>query len=292
MSIQLKEVSKSVEGLLILNDINLTLENKTIYGLIGQNDSGKTTLLRILANLRFASEGYIEIDGKDVEEFPRIISKIYFQSQDNIYPKHAKLKRIIKLISGFYSGFHIDYCQQLLKKYNLNESDIFNKLSIKKQMLFRSCLAFSIDTDYILLDDPTFSLDASYQHELFNDLKASYKRYPKTFVLSTHSINEIQDLVDNIIIIEDGQIIVEDKVQDLIEQVYMLEGSERDMRDFLKQRNVLGQEYVEGNIRAYARLTKEEVSNAGHLQIQTMDLQELFIRLTRNPFKESKGDEK
>ncbi|AQP54468.1 hypothetical protein CBF34_02380 [Vagococcus penaei] len=287
MGIQLKDMSKSVDGLLVLNDINLTLKDQTIYGLIGQNNSGKTTLLRVLANLRYPSEGYVEIDSEDIFEQPKVMSKVYFQSQDAIYPKHATLKKIMKWMNDFYASFQIDSCRALLFKYALKDTQRFAQLSIQEQMIFRCCLACSIDTDYLLLDDPTFALDPSTQNALFQDILASYQRYPKTIVLSTHSIIEIERLVDRIIIIEDGQVIVEDAVKELTDHVYVVEGTEREMRDFLKQRNVLGQDYLNGNIRAYTRLTTEELTKATHLSVKSMNLQELFIQLTRNPFQES-----
>lgn len=283
MGIQAKDLSKVVDGQLILNDINLEIDKQRVYGLIGQNDSGKTTLLRIMANLRYPTDGYLEVDGIDMSENPQIVKKIYFQSQDDIYPKRAKLKQIIKWTKQSYDCFQLSVCQSLLEKYGLNQEKVFSQLSIQKQMIFRSCLAFSIDTDYLLLDEPTFSLDATHRYSLYQDLQASYHRHPKTIILSTHFIDEIESLIEKVVIVEDGQVIVDDFVSELINQAYVVEGEEKEVRDFIRQRNVIGQIYLNGRLQVCSRLTDEEVYVAADydINVRSLNLQELFIHLTR-----------
>lgn len=291
MGIQVKDMSKVVDGLLILNDINLEIDDQRIYGLIGQNDSGKTTLMRILANLRYATEGYLEIDEKDIVEDPSVVKKVYFQSQDNIYPKSAKLKHIMKWTSQCYPDFMMHVFKGLIEKYELDLNAHFHRLSIQKQMIFRSCLAFSVDTDYLLLDEPTFSLDATHRFSLYQDLQASFRRHPKTIILSTHSIDEIESLVEKVIIMEDGQVIVHDYVSKLVDEAYMIEGEDKFVRDFVKQRNIIGQIYQNGYLQVCARLTEEEVYAASDypIDVRSLNLQELFIHITRNVNEESEA---
>ncbi|MEG2254491.1 MAG: ATP-binding cassette domain-containing protein, partial [Vagococcus sp.] len=77
MAIEIRGMSKTADELLVLNDIDLTFQEKKIYGLLGQNDSGKTTLMRLIAHLRFPSEGYIEIDGIDIEDDQDVLKQVY-----------------------------------------------------------------------------------------------------------------------------------------------------------------------------------------------------------------------
>lgn len=290
MTIKINGMSKSADNLLVLNDIDLTFRNKTIYGLLGQNDSGKTTLMRLMSGLRFPSEGYIEIDHLDIVDHPEAIGKLYYQTHDDIYPKGAKLKTIVKWMVQFYDTFQSDICLDLMKKYRLDESDVFNALSLKEKTLFRSCLAFSNDVDYLLLDEPVFSLDAYHRHALYQDLLESYTRYPKTIILSTHAIDEIETLIERVVVLEDGQVLIDDNVKHLVRKAYSVEGEERDVREFLQKKNILGQEYKDGYIKAYVQVEEEELEGFDALTFKQLNLQELFIQLTKDIYGE-RGDE-
>lgn len=290
MAIEIRGMSKTADNLLVLNDIDLAFKEKTIYGLLGQNDSGKTTLMRLIAHLRFPTEGYIEVDQLDIEEHSDVLKNIYFQTHDNIYPRRAKLKQIVKWMGQFYPNFQTDACLALLEKYHLNENDLFNKLPLKKKTLFRSCLAFSNDVDYLLLDEPAFSLDAYHRNALYHDLLESYDRYPKTVILSTHAIDEIEELIERVVILEDGQVLIDDEVEALVNRAYSVKGDERDVREFLQQKTVLGQEYRKGKIKAYVQLDEDEMEHNENLELKPLNLQELFIQLTRDVYGEREGE--
>ncbi|MFC6346193.1 ATP-binding cassette domain-containing protein [Vagococcus carniphilus] len=290
MAIEIRGMSKTADNLLVLNDIDLAFKEKTIYGLLGQNDSGKTTLMRLIAHLRFPTEGYIEVDELDIEEHSDVLKNVYFQTHDNIYPKRAKLKQIVKWMGLFYPNFQMDICSSLLEKYHLNENEFFNKLPLKKKTLFRSCLAFSNDVDYLLLDEPAFSLDAYHRNALYHDMLASYERYPKTIILSTHAIDEIEELIERVVILEDGQVLIDDEVEALVNRAYSVKGDERDVREFLQQKTILGQEYRKGKIKAYVQLDETEMELNENLELKPLNLQELFIQLTRDVYGEREGE--
>lgn len=290
MTIEIRGMSKTADDLLVLNDIDLVFQEKTIYGLLGQNDSGKTTLMRLIAQLRFPSEGYIEIDGVDIEDNQDVLQHVYFLTHDAIYPKRARIKQIVKWMGMFYPNFQTDICLNLLKKYHLNEQAVFSKLPLKKKTLFKSCLAFSNDVDYLLLDEPVFTLDAYHRHALYQDMLESYERYPKTIILSTHAIDEIEEIIDRVVILEDGQVLIDDQVETLIQKAYSVKGLERDVREFLQQKEILGQEYRKGLIKAYVQLEADELPENSDLEIKSLNLQELFIQLTRDVYGERGGE--
>ncbi|MBO0477714.1 ABC transporter ATP-binding protein [Vagococcus sp. DIV0080] len=289
MAIEIRGMSKTADELLVLNDIDLTFQEKKIYGLLGQNDSGKTTLMRLIAHLRFPSEGYIEIDGIDIEDDQDVLKQVYFLTHDHIYPKRARLKHIVKWMGMFYPNFQTEECLLLLEKYHLNEKAIFSKLPLKKKTLFQSCLAFSNDVDYLLLDEPVFGLDAYHRHALYQDMLASYDRYPKTIILSTHGIDEIEELIERVVILEDGQVLINDEVKSLIKRAYSVKGPEKEVREFLQKKEILGQEYRRGIIKAYVQLEADDIIDDKHLEIKSLNLQELFIQLTRDVYGE-RGD--
>ncbi len=290
MTIEVRGMSKTADNLLVLNDIDLVFQEKKIYGLLGQNDSGKTTLMRLIARLRFPTEGYIEIDEMDIEDNPAVLKNIYFQTHDDIYPRKAKLKQIVKWMGQFYPNFQTDDCLALLEKYHLNENDIFRTLPIKKKTLFRTCLALSNDVDYLLLDEPAFTLDAYHRHALYQDLLKSYDRYPKTIILSTHAIDEIEEVIDRVVILEDGQVLIDDNVKDLVSKAYSVKGDERDVREFLQHKVILGQEYRQGVIKAYVQLEENELEHGSQLELKQLNLQELFIQLTKDVYGKKEGE--
>lgn len=287
MTIKIKGMSKTVDDLLILNDIDLIFEKNKIYGLFGQNDSGKSTLLRVIANLRFPSEGYIEIDGKDTAEYPANTSKIYIQTHDKVYPKRATLKQIKKWMSEFYTEFDTSNCNKLMERSGLKDSSYFNRLELNERVLFRNCLSMSLDVDYLLLDEPGFSLDATHRALFYQDMKDSMKRSEKTIILSTHTIDEVEKIIDDVVILETGQVLVAGKVEDVVNETFSVEGEERDVREFLQKKEMLGQEYHNGRIKAYVKAQPKELLGFDNLTVESLSLQELFISLTRSDFGET-----
>ncbi|MGX7025531.1 ATP-binding cassette domain-containing protein [Vagococcus hydrophili] len=290
MTIEVRGMSKTADNLLVLNDIDLVFQEKKIYGLLGQNDSGKTTLMRLIARLRFPTEGYIEIDEMDIEDNPAVLKNIYFQTHDDIYPRRAKLKHIVKWMGQFYPNFQTEECLNLLEKYHLNENAIFRRMPLKDKTLFRTCLALSNDVDYLLLDEPAFTLDAYHRHALYQDLLKSYDRYPKTIILSTHAIDEIEEIIDRVVILEDGQVLIDDEVKNIVSKAYSVKGDERDVREFLQQKTILGQEYRQGVIKAYVQLEENELEHSDQLELKPLNLQELFIQLTKDVYGKKEGE--
>ncbi len=282
MTIELNGLSKTVGSKLILNDIDLVLEDHKIYGLLGQNDSGKSSLMKVIMNVLLPSEGHVLIEGETGADRPEKLKQLYFLTQDDIYPKRARVKDLVRWMASFYKEFDTANCKRLLDTYHLDENRRYYSLSQKEKSLVKSSLAFSVDVDYLLLDEPGYGLDAYHRHAIYDDLLASCKRHPKTVVLASHVIDEITAFLDEVIILEDGQILVHDSVERLANQAVLVCGAERPVRDYLQGKEILGQEYDDGFIEAVI-LTGEDVADAAEeLTLSRLNLQELFIQLTRD----------
>ncbi len=209
------------ENCFSLSDINLTLKEKNIYGIIGKNGSGKTTLLKIIVRILKNYEGKLTVNKKEIKDYKRkeLSKLISFLPQENLFFSEIPVFYFLLLARYPYldnlKGFsESDYriIEKILSDFNLIElkNRNLNNLSggEKKRVLFASL--FITDSKYIILDEPDAFLDPPHIKEI-KDSILTLKKIGKTIILTSHSINFITDLSDFIIGLKSGKLVYFDK---------------------------------------------------------------------------------
>ena len=191
----------------VFNDFSLNFEKGAVYGLLGLNGTGKSTLLYLLTGLLRPQEGSIEFKGEDVQKrLPSTLSDMYIVPEEFELPRMS-MKQYAKLHSGFYPRFSYEQLLKNLAMFGLDDSVVFNNLSMGQQKKAYMCFALATNTSLLVMDEPTNGLDIPSKSE-FRRLIASNMSDDKTIIISTHQVRDIDSLLDHIVIIDRSSVLL------------------------------------------------------------------------------------
>lgn len=275
--IQISNISKQYKDIKALDHIYCTFESGRIYGLLGRNGAGKSTLINIIANRIFASEGEITIDGLPSVENMAIHEKIYCMSEADLYDSNLKVKDLFKWTSRFYDHFDLDQAFEIAARFHLDVNKRFKSLSKGYQSILKLTIALSLDLPYIIFDEPVLGLDANHRELFYSLLLKNYEQRECTYIIATHLIEEVAHLIEDVVLIDQGKILLQDSVEHLLQNAYCVSGFASEVDQYCLGKEVLGQDTLGGMKIAYI---KGQPQASEKLQFSPINLQKLFVKLT------------
>ncbi|MGH4121028.1 ATP-binding cassette domain-containing protein [Clostridium sp.] len=267
-----------------LNNITLNLEENKIYGLLGRNGAGKTTLLNVINNRIFLSDGTISIDNKSLLEDKSGLGKIYFMTEQDLYPQGMKVKEIFKWTGEFYPNFDMKYALELSKKFELNINKRIKELSTGYSSICKLINTMASGAEVLMFDEPVLGLDANHREMFYSELMESYIEKPKTIVLSTHIIEEVAQLLERVVIIVDGKVIKDESVEELLKGCYCVSGLNKNIDYYIENKNCISTDemaaYKSAVILGENGDNEKKDQKKLELEVTKVELQKLFIHLT------------
>lgn len=277
--IEVKNVTKRFGAVTALDDVSATIAENRIYGLLGRNGAGKSTLLNIITNRVFPTSGEVLIDGEPVLENDKVLGKVYCMSEQPLYPESMRVKEVFKWTREFYPDMDMDYALALADKFALSTRKRLKTLSTGYASIYKIILALACNAPVLLLDEPVLGLDANFRDVFYRELIARYSEQPRTIVISTHLIEEAADVVEHVLIINNGRIILDDSTQNVLAAGCTVTGPAALVDEYVAGRRVLGSDMLGGIKSAYLLGLPDAPAPAG-VEISRMKLQSLFIHLT------------
>jgi ABC-2 type transport system ATP-binding protein len=283
-SIEIKNVSKAYGKTQALKNVSASIADGKICGFLGRNGAGKTTLLNIITNRIFADQGEVWIDGEPTLENDTAQEKIFYMTEKNFYPDDWKVKDIFKLTRGFYPQFDLEYAGSLAERFKLEQRKKIGGLSTGYQTIFKLILTLASNAPVIIFDEPVLGLDANHRDLFYKELIARYSAAPNTVILSTHLIEEAANLLEDVIIIKEGEVLLTQPVEAVLQMAYTVSGSQEAVDRYTAGKKVIREEVL-GHFKAatiYQQRngTDQEALAQLGLDLSPARLQELFIRLT------------
>ncbi len=280
-SIEVKNISKNYGAVCALDQVNLRFEENKIYGLFGRNGAGKTTLLNIITGRIFADHGEVTVNGEIALENDAALQKMYLASEATLYPEGMKVKEAFRWSQCFYANFDPVYAEKTAARFGLDCSKKIKTLSTGFNSIFKLVIALSVNTPYLLFDEPILGLDANNRDLFYRLLIEKFSVTPCTIIISTHLIDEVASVVGEVVIIKNGTIIRNESCEALLAQGYTASGPAGVMDLFLSDKKVLGCDVLGGLKTAYILGEKGGNLPKG-IEISKLDLQKLFIQLTNS----------
>ena len=282
--IEIRNVSKAYGKTAALKDVSARIHAGKICGFLGRNGAGKTTLLNIVANRIFADQGEVLVDGEPAAENDRAQRKIFYMTEQVLYPDDMKVKDIIHLSRTFYEGFDLEYAYALAEKFKLPTGKKLGSLSTGYRTIFKLVLAMASNAPYLLFDEPVLGLDANHRDLFYRELIAQYNQKGNTIVLSTHLIEEVAGLLEDVIIIEEGQILLAQPAEEVLRMAYTVSGGREAVDRYTAGKKVIREQelgrYKAATIFQPRNGTDQEALAQAGLDLTPARLQELFISLT------------
>lgn len=290
--IELKNITKiydeGIEHLqkIVLDDINLKLEEGKIYGLVGRNGAGKTTLLKMLSNHIVDYKGEILWNGESVRENSKLVEEIIYISDDMNFTrgnKSASLDEKYEFASILYKHWDEEYKKELVEKFELNTKKSYNTFSKGQKTLFNLSLGLSAMGEVIIFDEPSNGLDPNSRMKFYNELLERHEEKENTMIISTHMIEELENIVEEIIILHDRKIILKENLEKIKEKSWLLTGREEVINN-INDKNIIhsGRLGSLSMIGIYDDVSEEERKNyrVQGVEISSISLQNLFIYMT------------
>lgn len=279
--LSVKKISKKFGRQTVLNEITFELAPAKIYGLLGRNGAGKSTLLNIITNRIFPTSGEVDLDGQDINNNDAALGRMFLMSEANLYPKRTTIRRMFDLANGAYGQFDYRNADRQLQEFDLTAEKQLSSLSTGQQTIAKLVLALNVNADYIFMDEPVLGLDANHRELFYRELLKTYQERPRTFVLSTHLIEEIQQLVEHVVIIDHTRVIEDADVQDLLAKAYAISGPAKLVDQYTAGLRVLASETM-GKVKTSYVLDQLDDNRVipDQVKIDHYDLQHLFIYLT------------
>lgn len=287
--IELRDVSKTYnKKTRALDDVNLTFEYGKIYGLLGRNGAGKSTMINIISNRLFPTEGEVLIDGEPSRENDRALQKLFTMSENNLLPQNMKVKKSIEVMKLFYPNADVDYAFKLAERFGLDVKKKLGSLSTGYKSISKIVLALSCGADYVFFDEPVLGLDPNHRELFYKEMLERYSELGCTFIISTHLIDECANLIEKAVIIKNGRIIADEDTEDILRGAFTVTGPIETVDRYIAGKQLLGQDRVGGILSAY--VVGEPGNVPAGLEISKASLQSLFIRLTNDDDNDTAND--
>ena len=223
MAIEFQHITKTFGDTRALEDVTVTFEEGKIYGLLGDNGAGKSTLLNVLTGRLAPDGGTVTVDGERAEG-DAALGKLFLAGDANLYPDDMKVKRALDTAALFYPDFDRKYAEDLARQFELPLDRKISRLSTGYGSIFRLVLGLSVNTPYVLFDEPVLGLDARHRDLFYKLLVRKYAEDPCTIVISTHLIAEVADLIEHTVIIRKGRILRDAPTEELTAGCFQVSG--------------------------------------------------------------------
>ena len=210
----------------VFRRINLEFEKGNIYGLLGENGVGKTTLLKLICGLQKPQHGSISVDNlTPSERQPEFLQNVYFLPEE-VITEDTTPEKFIQKTGVFYPRYDYDLFNELMKELEVDLSKKFNELSHGQKKKALLACALSLQTDYLFLDEPTNGLDIPSK-ALFRKVISKYCTDDTTVIISTHQVKDVENLIDPIVILDRDDVLLNASFAEITDKIYFEYGPER-----------------------------------------------------------------
>ena len=281
--VEARGLTKRFGPLAAVNDVTFRLEEGAIYGLLGRNGAGKTTLMSLLTGQEFASAGHIEVFGQSPVENAGVLERVCFIKESQKYPDDFKAKHVLAIAPRFFPNWDQDFADRLVADFRLPLDRKMKKLSRGQFSAVGVIVGLASRAPLTFFDEPYLGLDAIARQLFYDRLLADYAEHPRTIVLSTHLIDEVSDLLEHVIVIDDGQLLVDSPADELRGSATTIVGGRQAVEEFVGSREVIHRDAIGGLVSlTVAGLTPAEqtAAKAAGLELGPVSLQQLIVRLT------------
>lgn len=282
-----KNVDKSYGKKEVLRGVNLELEKGKIYGLIGRNGAGKTTLLSVISGQNPVSGGSVECNGMPVWENEKALASICFSRELNPATNggngNMKVKEYLKAASIYYPHWDKQMAEELVKEFELETNKAISKLSKGMLSMVTIIVALASKAEYTFLDEPVAGLDVVARENFYRMLLEEFAESGRTFVISTHIIEEAADVFEEVIILDKGKILLKENTMDLMDRTRHVSGLYEEI-DKIKNCFDTCHEERMGRSKGITVMlksgqTEEQLKTAGDVSVQPMTLQQIFVAM-------------
>ena len=270
-----RNVCKSYGAVKAVDDVSFEIEKGRIMGLIGPNGAGKTTLLKALLGLTDC-QGSLSVLGLDpFRQRKELMQNICFIADVAVLPRWIRVNQLLDFLQTIHPRFSRSRAEELLAKTKILPKAKVRELSKGMVTQLHLSIITAIDAKLLVLDEPTIGLDIIFRKEFYSNLLNDYFDEERTIIITTHQVEEIENLLSDVMFINDGRIVLDSSMDVLPEQYVelMTSGDNADTARRLNpiyERDVFGQKVL-----TFEGVSRDKLTGLGELR--TPDIADLFV---------------
>ncbi|MGG2053663.1 ABC transporter ATP-binding protein [Lysinibacillus pakistanensis] len=280
MKIDVKNVVKTFKHKKALKNVTFTLEGPKIIGFLGHNGAGKTTFLNLLAGLIAPTSGSISVNGENVFNAPATLRDICFIAESGNFQEEMTIAQALKANSFFYPQWDEALARELLEVFALNPKDKVRGLSKGMVSALGIITGFASNAGITIFDEPYIGLDVAARNTFYDLLIEQQTENPRLFILSTHLIDEASDLFEEILILNEGQLLLQKAAEEWHQHIVAVKGNASDVEQAIHGLEIIYQHMF------MQELTAVIYSDGRHfegqnIKLERVSLQDMLVYLSK-----------
>ena len=276
-------ISKNNSNNNSIQNFNFNFLDKKIYGILGKSNSGKEILLDLITSKIKPDEGTIWVDGEDLYKNKTMLDRVCYINKKQTFPDAFTIAMICKKMNNTYPKWDNYYAYTLCRHFEIKMSDLFVNLSKAKKRLFLGICALASRANITLYDNPVSDVDMKDRHDFYTFLYEHFLRYPRTIIITTDYIDEIDYMFDKVLFLDKGKLIDYFTTKELKNNFRYLTGKTEVLRSLISGIKIIGAEERGGILTVCVRkkLTKDETRKFQKylITISEVPIQKIFVYL-------------
>ena len=263
-----------------LDSVSLSVQPGTVTGLLGRNGAGKTTLMRIITGHEFPTSGDIAVFGENPAENDSVLRRTIFVREEQSYPD-LRVETAIRVASWFYPNWDGELAAQLLTDFVLPRRRRIRKLSRGMRSAVGIVIGLASRAELTLFDEPYAGLDPVARQLFYDRLLSEIAEHPRTVVLSTHLVDEAADLLEHIVMLDQGKVVLDAAADDVRGKAITVSGRAGVVDEFVAGRAIWHRQRLGARAAVTVPGPFDDVAQARaramHLSLEPLSLQQLLV---------------
>ena len=282
-AVRVEGLTKRFGSFTAIDNVSFTVEQNKIYGLLGRNGAGKTTIMQLLTGQQFATSGDIAVFGEKPVENAGLLQKVCFIKESQQYPNSFKPKHVLASAPWFFENWDAAFAAELVDEFRVPLNRDIRKLSRGQLSAIGVVVGLASRAPLTFFDEPYLGLDAVARQIFYDRLLEDYAEHPRTVILSTHLIDEVSNLLEHVLLIDEGKILLDQDADELRGSASTVVGRAADVDAFVEGRTVLHRDGIGGlasvTVSGLSDADRQRAQAAG-LELGPVSLQQLIVRKT------------
>lgn len=268
----------------VLQGISLREQEPVITGLWGRNGSGKTTLMKLLAGFEKPDHGKVEIKGESPYNNAEAVQHVCYMQEEHPFSSIWNVRDALRFGKYFNPNWDQEMAERLLRTFRLDKKKKITKLSKGMKSALQFIIGVCSHADITILDEPVNGLDAAMRKKMYKVLRESHEENPRLILLSTHHIEEIQAICENLIVMKDGDVALHEPMDEVRENGIWLSGSKNKLEEIIPTEKIMEKSEMNSVMRVmldtpYSKEWKE-IAHSNGISIEKAELQDYLLNMT------------
>lgn len=283
--VEVNGLTKSYGKVTAVDNVSFKIEANKIYGLLGRNGAGKTTIMHMISAQQFATSGELKVFGEEPFENSRVLNQICFIKESQKYPDTFRIIDVLKVAKTLFPNWDDVFAYALIEDFRLPIKRKLKKLSRGMLSSVGIVVGLASRAPLTIFDEPYLGLDAVARVLFYDRLLADYAEHPRTVILSTHLIDEVSRLLEHVLVIDNGKLLLNEDADALRGRACTVSGLKSAVDAFTRGKEVLdrtaiGSAATATIIGALSTQDRKYAEELG-LEFATVSIQQLIVHLTR-----------